>query len=371
MKTLILLLIFSGNCWANADKVGLGKQLFFDKSLSKNAKQSCSTCHQPESAFGDSRSNITSSLSGAGAVSLGQDDKSLGDINVPNITYVGFVPEFHFEWNDGLFLGGLFLNGRAKTLLEQASAPIFDPLEMQNNKENLFKTMQKKYQKQLIKIYGKSVFEDENSVVKAVSDAIVNFEKSQTFASFDSKFDEFLHGKISLSEQEELGLKLFKDEEKANCAACHPVPEKSSSKAESIFTDFSYDNLGVPANSLVRRHNSKGNDFIDNGLFDNSKVKNAELKGAFRVSSLRNIAVSAPYMHNGIFNDLQTVIEFYNTRDVENGINPETKKPWRAAEVDETKNTEELGDLGLNDEEIQALIAFLKTLTDKRFEHFL
>ena len=89
------------------------------------------------------------------------------------------------------------------------------------------------------------------------------------------------------------------------------------------------------------------------------------------MSSLRNIAVTAPYMHNGIFTDLRTVISFYNDRDVEGAINPETGNEWRKPEVDATKNTEELGDLGLKEDEIDDILAFLKTLTDQRYEHLM
>lgn len=95
------------------------------------------------------------------------------------------------------------------------------------------------------------------------------------------------------------------------------------------------------------------------------------LKGAFRVSSLRNIAVTAPYMHNGVFKNLETVVHFYNTRDVQGALNPETQAPWEPAEVDSTKNVEELGNLGLSSDEENSIVAFLKTLTDERYEHLI
>ena len=164
---------------------------------------------------------------------------------------------------------------------------------------------------------------------------------------------------------------LFKDEKKGNCAACHPVPEKNTPKAESLFTDFSYDNLGTPKNKQARIHNGNSDSFIDEGLFNNPLVKDPALRGAFRVTSLRNIAITAPYMHNGIFKELKTVVHFYNSRDVTGALNPETGKPWEPAEIDETKNTEELGDLGLTDQEIDDIVVFLKTLTDERYEHLM
>jgi len=86
------------------------------------------------------------------------------------------------------------------------------------------------------------------------------------------------------------------------------------------------------------------------------------------VTGLRNVAVTEPYMHNGVFKNLKTVVHFYNTRDVAGAINPETGLAWRTAEVDATKNTDELGNLGLTDTEEDQLVAFLKTLTDRKFE---
>lgn len=371
-RVFLIYFLFSAGVLANAEKTHLGKQLFNDVSLSKNGTQSCATCHNIDHSFIDLRNNQTSATPNApAAVALGQDGKSLGDINVPAITYASFVPDFHFdqEDGDGLYKGGLFLDGRAKNIIEQAKQPFLNPIEMQNTTEGVVSVVKKKYSKQFQKIYGEAVFATTDSAFNAIADAISTFEKTETFASFDSKFDQYLQGKIALSEQEKLGLELFKDEEKGNCAACHPVPEKEQSRSEQLFTDFSYDNLGVPKNILVRHHNQKPENFVDNGLFNNPNVNDESLKGAFRVSSLRNIAVSSPYMHNGVFQNLKTVVEFYNSRDVLGAKNPETQKPWRMAEIDATKNTEELGDLKLNDDNIDAIVAFLQTLTDKRYQH--
>ena len=122
---------------------------------------------------------------------------------------------------------------------------------------------------------------------------------------------------------------------------------------------------------MVRSHNGKVNDFVDNGLFENDVVSDPKLKGAFRVPSLRNVAVTSPYMHNGVFNELATVVHFYNSRDVSGAINPETGNAWEPAEIDKTKNTKELGDLGLNEREIDDIVIFLKTLTDEKYVHLI
>ena len=117
-----------------------------------------------------------------------------------------------------------------------------------------------------------------------------------------------------------------------------------------------------------RTNNGQDNP-VDLGL--GKVVNDPSLNGAFRVATLRNIAVTGPYMHNGVFKDLKNVVHFYNTRDVPGAINPETNATWKPSEVKETVNHVELGNLGLTDYEEDAIVAFMKTLTDKKFEHLI
>ncbi|WP_428087039.1 cytochrome-c peroxidase [Candidatus Thioglobus sp.] len=348
-------------------KASLGSQIFNDISLSRDGTQSCASCHNlSNNAANDTRINASSiNAKTPGAVSLGQDGRSLGDINTPDIRYAKFIPDFHFDKKEGLFIGGLFLDGRAKNLVAQAKQPFLNPVEMQTTAKAVVAKIKQKYQKQMQFLYGKTIFNNEEKAFEAIAQSLVAFQNTADFSLFNSKFDQVLAGKATFNKQELLGKDVFEDEKKGNCAACHPVPTQASSPAESLLTDFSYDNLGVPSNLQVRRLNGKGKNFVDNGLFNNPNVNDANLKGAFRVAGLRNIANSAPYMHNGVFKDLKTVVHFYNTRDVKNAVNPETNKPWRVAEVDKTKNIEELGDLGLSEEEEDAIVAFLQTLSDR------
>ncbi len=353
-----------------AMKQKLGEQLFNDVDLSRDGTQSCAGCHDSAKAFIDPRPNITSANQrAAGAVSLGQDDVSLGDINTPTITYNAYIPEFHFDKKEGLYIGGLFLNGRASNLAEQATEPFLDPVEMQNTQAGVVATVRRKYGPAMQAIYGDKIFRNEERAFRAIGDAIAAFEKRPDFATFDAKFDLVMKGRAQFSELEKRGLDLFKDENKGNCAACHSVPDGDDEPAERLFTDFSYDNLGVPVNERVRAHNGKPAGYVDLGLFNNPQVNDPALKGAFRVSTLRNIAVTAPYMHNGVFNDLETVVQFYNSRDVAGALNPETGKPWRKPEIAATMNRDELGNLGLSDDEVRAIVAFMKTLTDARYQH--
>lgn len=351
-------------------KESLGEQLFNDISLSKDGTQACASCHDAKHAFMDSRINETSAdATTPGAVSKGQDASSLGDINVPAITYAAFIPAFHFDAQTDTFKGGLFLNGREASLADQAKQPFLNPVEMQTSKYAVVEKVKSNYAQLMKDIYGSEVFSDVDTAFNAVADSIAAFERTPAFASFDSKFDKVLREKAEFSREEAHGLDLFIDENKGNCAACHPlISVVDKRKMRSLFTDYSYDNLGVPANTKARKSNNMPDGFIDNALYDNPAVDNAELKGAYRVPSLRNVAVSAPYMHNGVFNELTTVLHFYNSRDVAGAVNPETSQRWQPGEVESTKNKEELGDLGLSEQEIAALVAFLKTLTDERYE---
>ena len=350
----------------------LGEQIFNDASLSKDGTQSCASCHEASRAFIDPRINATSlNANISGAVSLGQDDVTLGDINSPSIAYVAMTPEFHFDEDAGVFRGGILLNGRTPNVLVQARLPFLSTVEMQTTEAEVVAKVEDSYGELMKYLYGDDVFDSVTTAFDAVADAIAEFEKSDQLATFDSKFDKALAGDVSLSDTEQQGLALFMDEEKGNCAACHPVPTADSLDVDSLFTDFGYTNLGVPKNSLVRSLNDKGLRFVDEGLFDNAEVTDVDLKGAFRVVSLRNVAVTPPYMHNGVFGDLETVVHFINSRDVPGALNPETGSPWQAAEVDATKNTDQIGDLGLEAEEVSAIVAFLKTLTDERYESFI
>jgi len=351
-------------------KSQLGERLFHDVRLSKDGKQSCASCHNSARAFSDTRREDRMQQL-AGAVSVGQDGFSIGDRNAPMLTYAALTPEFHFNNEEGLFFGGFFHDGRASTLEEQALHPFTDPIEMQMTERELASRIRVLYGKELKVFITEEDLQKDKQLLALVAELIATFERSDAFVSFDSKFDRVLRGEERFSPKEQRGHDLFVAEDKANCAACHPVPDIKSRRDESLFTDFSYDNLGVPTNRKVRSVNGKTKNYRDLGLAGNPKVEDENLKGAFKVPSLRNIAVTAPYMHNGVFNDLRTVVAFYNSRDVNGALNPETGKPWGEAEFDGTKNTEELGDLGLTEQDIDDIVSFMLTFTDQRFEQIM
>ena len=340
----------------------LGEKLFHDKSLSKDKTMSCATCHEIESAFIDPRPTNLS----LGA-SLGDDLSSIGDRNAPTVMYAKFIPLFHFDEEEGLFIGGQFLDGRATNLTAQAKGPFLNPVEMNMPDEaSVIARIEENatYVKSFKTLYGEDIFSDTKKAYEALAKTIATFEKSDIFAPFNAKFDKVRKGDAVYTEAEARGLELFNG--KAQCVLCH-----TSDGENAQFIDFSYDNLGVPINHALREANGEGEAFRDNGLYLNPEVDDETLKGAFRVSTLRNIAVTAPYMHNGVFKNLATVVHFYNTRDVQGAINPETGEVWEKGEVEINKNSEELGNLNLTEQEESDLVAFMNTLTEEQYEHLI
>ena len=333
-------------------KERLGKLLFFEENLSTPPGQACSTCHAPEVAFADPEYELP--------VSRGARPDLYGNRNDMPVAYAAFVPPLSFDEEEEVWVGGLFWDGRANTLAEQAQGPPLNPLEMANP-DTL--TIVEKLRALdcaglFTQVYGPEALSNPHEAYTNMADAIEAFEKTSEVNPFSSKYDHWLRGEAELSEQELRGLTLFEAEEKGNCAACHPS-RPADDGTPPLFTDFTYDNLGVPRNpenpfySLPPDLNPDGFAFIDLGL--GKTVNDPEQNGKFRVPTLRNIAVTPPYMHNGVFKTLFSVVAFYNTRDVAG---------WPVPEVSENVNMAELGDLELSNQELEDLVAFLRTLTD-------
>lgn len=343
-------------------KTALGELFFNDTSFSLNRTQSCATCHNANQAFVDTRDNGVS-----GAVSLGDDNSSLGIRNAPMITYASFSPTF--QQRRGRFVGGQFWDGRASDLTDQAKHPFLNPIEMQMpdaasviSRVNENET----YVTQLKALYGETVLDDNDTAFTAMADAIATFESSSTFATFDSKFDTSRgrNAATTLTDEERQGERLFRQN---RCTTCHRDGGRTA-----LFTNFQYENIGIPKNETVRALNGTDADAVDLGLSDNPNVDDDNQDGRFKVPSLRNVAVTAPYTHNGKFQNLKTMVHFYNTRDVAGAINPETGLEWEESEVTSNRvGGNRVGNLGLSDAEEDAIVAFLKTLTDSRYEGLL
>jgi len=333
-------------------KEQLGKLLFFEKSISTPPGQDCSFCHDPASGFADPDRNLP--------VSRGARSGIYGTRNDMTVAYAAYIPPLQYDQEEGIWVGGLFWDGRANNLFEQAAGPPLNPLEMANpDTITIAESLRKlDYADLFTDAFGPGALTEPGQAFAFMLEAIVAYEQSDEVSPFNSKYDLWLNGEAELTESEMHGLQLFLEEDKGNCGACHPTLPAVEG-AGPLFTDYTYDNLGVPKNPenpfylLPEDLNPDGFDFVDLGLGET--VMDPDENGKFRVPTLRNVAITSPYMHNGVFKTLFQVIAFYNTRDI---------APWPAPEVSENINTDEMGNLQLTNQEIEDLVAFLHTLTD-------
>ncbi|MHB1324931.1 MAG: cytochrome-c peroxidase [Thermoleophilia bacterium] len=334
-------------------KQSLGKFLYFDKRLSTPDGQACASCHSPSAGFADPDHQYPTSQ--------GVIMDRWGGRNSPSAAYAAFSPPFHYEAALG-YVGGQFWDGRASTLADQAKGPFLNPLEM-NNPSKLAVVQDVRtssYAWLFRQVYGPNSFDNTDMAFDNIADAIAAYEGTSELNRFDSKYDRYLKGEAKLNSHERRGLELFNG--KAGCSSCHPSQAGPGGQPP-VFTDFTYDNLGVPKNwknkylYLPPSLNPDGPGWIDYGL--GKIVGDSSQDGKFKVPALRNVAVTKPYMHNGYFTSLRDVVNFYNTRDVGS---------WPAPEVPANVNHTETGNLGLSTMEVDNIVAFLNTLTDKRHE---
>lgn len=373
----------------------LGKNLFFD-NISSPDWVSCATCHSPDVGW----TGPNPGLNKHGAVYRGAVPTRFGNRKPPSAAYATLSPIFHYDSFEGLFVGGNFWDGRAtgerlgNPAADQALGPFLNPVEQNNpSKQAVCEQVAiSKYAGLFEEVWGPGSL-DCATGVDAMYDriglSIAAYEDSSEVNQFSSKYDAFLASEETLSAEEARGLALF--EGKAMCSACHPTGINSS------LTDFTYDNLGTPRNPENPFYdmdeeflgdgspiNPAGRDWIDNGLggFLQARPewsdKAAANLGKHKVPTLRNVAkrygkgYPKAFSHNGYFKSLKSIVHFYNTRDVKPSCpDPFTTEKlalkmacWPEPEVADNVNTTELGDLGLTDEEEDAIVSFLNTLSD-------
>ncbi len=381
------------------DEELLGKLIFNDENLSLNSNQSCASCHGPEAGWTGPESD-TNAL---GAVYEGSVTGLFGNRKPPSAAYATVSPILHMN-KKGLFVGGNFWDGRAtgeklgNPAADQAQGPFLNPVEqaLPDSACVVYRVCTSGYPVSFEDVWGAgacdidwpsdmgTVCATEGSTValssedRAKSDmaydeialSIAAYEASPEVNAFTSKFDYTKNGMAKLTKEEQKGFALFKG--KGKCRLCH-----ISNGRNPFFTDFTFDNLGVPKNPKNPVYDVNPT-FIDLGLGGFLQVYDAEM-GKQKVPTLRNVDLrpdeSLPfvkaYAHNGYFKTLEGIVHFYNTRDVKDvcpGDYTEAQalaaNCWPAPEVSENVNTDELGDLGLTSEEEAAIVAFLKTLSD-------
>lgn len=344
---LIISIFLISAAWAADDTMTviekLGMRLYNDRNMSYNGTQSCRNCHHQFSGFAD----ITNHLDPyTNFVSTGADGVSKGGRNAPSAAYAGFSPIL--EKINGEWVGGMFWDGRATgwtlgdPLAEQAQGPPLNPVEMaMPSKDAVIDEIAKSdYVDLWNSIFGnipdgKLSHKTVNEAYDNFGRAIAEYERSSDVTKFTSKFDT-----AALSDVEEVGRILFE----GNCASCHSTTVAFDAPAP-LFTNYKYANIGVPANPKIP---SDGPDLgLGAVVEDEAEAQN----GKFKIPTLRNIALSAPYSHNGLFPTLMEMLQFINNRD---GFEPE---------VLDNLSTE-VGSLGLTPDQLKDIEAFLMTLTD-------
>lgn len=382
----------------------LGRSIFFDRNLSLNRNQACVSCHVP--AMGWSGPNAA--FNAAGAAHQGSIVGRFGTRKPPSAAYATFSPFFHLRFNE--FVGGNFWDGRATgeklgdPTADQAQKPFLNPVEqaLPDSACVVYRVCNADdYSGQFQQVWGSyscaigwphdieracategatvrlSLFDRMTSdrVYGLIAQSIAAFEGSSEANAFSSKLDQSLQGNVILTAQEQRGFELFKGE--ARCARCH-----EASGGKPLFTDFTFENLGVPKNPANPAYNANPH-FVDLGLGGFLETKlwywflGRANYGKHKIPTLRNVdkrpnpGFVKAYTHNGFFKSLKGIVHFYNTRDIKDHC-PDgyteaqalAEDCWPAPEVAANVNNNDLGNLGLSDEDEDAIVAFLQTLSD-------
>jgi len=302
-----------------AELTAAGRLLFFDRALSASGKIACASCHDPQHAFGPPNDLAVQRA--------GSDGRRFGVRAVPSLMYAQNVPPFteHFVDDDGDDsvdqgpAGGRTWDGRASSAHEQARLPLFSEFEMANaDADSVVRKVEHGTHRAAFRAtFGDDIFADRALAFKAVLLALEAYQQNpQEFYPYSSKYDAWLRGQATLSEQEMRGLVAFNDPAKGNCARCHPSGRRGGAFPQ--FSDFGYAAIGVPRNRAIPA-NAAAN-YFDMGLcgpWRSDLEAHGEYCGMFRTPTLRNIATRTAFFHNGIFHRLEDAVRFYAQRDTQ------------------------------------------------------
>jgi cytochrome c peroxidase len=359
----------------DAALIALGKSIFSDAALSEPAGTSCASCHDPRRAFSG---NHGSAL----GVALGSRPGHFARRATPSVLYLRFVPKFHYFDDDEAAepapVGGFFWDGRADTIAELVRQPLFNPDEMNagNASHLAAKLTRASYAGDLLARAGKGGAPEK--LLRAAGEALEAYLTSDEMTPATSKYDAYVRGEATLTPQEKRGLEAFKDPARGSCAGCHRMNETSPNPRWSTFTDYGFDAVGVPRNGELPASRDPAR--FDLGLCERKDTQtpshDGKWCGSFRTPSLRNVAVREAFMHNGRFKKLRDVVVFYATRATapEHFYPPGQKFDDLPVAYRENVNVSSRpynhpagGTPPINDEDIDAIVAFLKTLTDAAY----
>jgi cytochrome c peroxidase len=355
-----------------AAREALGKRIFFDKNLSEPAGTSCASCHDPARGFaGNNGSKL--------GVALGSRPGHFAARNTPSVMYLKFARPFHLHWEEDAPLvdayGGFFWDGRVDQLADVPKQPLLNPNEMNNasSSDVLEKLRRSEYASEFRQEFGE--WSDAERALQALGQALAAYLMSPELSPFSSKYDRYIQHRAEFSAEEALGLRLFKDSAKGGCSECHELHDTMPTPERSLFTNYAFDAVGVPRNTKLPLNGERNH--FDLGLCQRPNPRfnsdSPEFCGAFRTPSLRNVALRESFMHNGAFSSLRDVVRFYATRST----NPQRwyagaefddlpPKYRQYVNVDQAPYNRHAGDApALNTREIDAIVAFLGTLSDE------
>jgi cytochrome c peroxidase len=356
--------------------VALGHAIFFDTALSEPPGTSCASCHDPARAFAGNHGSTR-------GVALGSRPGHFAQRNTPSVLYLKFVRRLHPHWEEDAPLvdifGGFFWDGRVDSLSELVKQPLLNPDEMNGGSPARLRDKMRSaaYAADLRGEFGDAV-DEPNAALAAMGDAVRAYLLSPEMSPFSSKYDDYIRGRAAFTPLEARGLALFKDSAKGGCAGCHKLNDNLAIPERSLFTDYGYDAAAPPRNPRLSANRDPGH--FDLGLCKRPDTHyhtdDRQFCGTFRTPSLRNVAVRPAFMHNGVFSRLRDVVAFYATRATDPGrwyksgvtFDDVPKEYRQNVNVEKAPYNRHIGQRpALDEAEIDAIVAFLGTLTDAQY----
>jgi len=351
---------------STATQLSIAQALFEEKALSASGQLACASCHTDETAH----STAAGVALPVGGVLMNQQVFR----SSPSLMYKSTTPAFSFQ-NNGDPVGGFDWDGRVNTMADQAAGPLLASNEMANANINvlLARLRALSYYSDFAKLFNVPANATDQQVYDILRSAFETYQRQDPdYLLFNSKFDNFLDGTATLSASEERGRQLFNTPNKGNCASCHSS-QIGPGQQRPLFTNFRYAALGVPRNAAIVANQDPA--FFDMGLCGPVRTDltaRTDLCGQFKIPTLRNIAITAPYFHNSSVDTLTNAVKFYATRDSNPALwytvngsvvkfndlpaNLRNNVPINRAPFNSNLTTQEIDDI----------VAFLQTLTDDR-----
>jgi cytochrome c peroxidase len=355
-----------------ATPLSVAQALFAEKSLSASGQQSCASCHTDDNAHADA----TGTLLPLGGLRMDQQ----GFRSSPSLMYLASNTAFRFDLN-GLPFGGFTWDGRANSRAEQAAGPLLDGTEMAN--ADVAAVAQKvralPYFNDFVSQFNVPAAPTDQQIFDKLQTALETYQVLDTdYLLFNSKFDQVADGTATFTPAEQRGLAIFNNPNQGRCASCH-TSSLGAGGERPVFTNFSYAALGLPRNPQIQKNADAT--FFDMGLCGPKRTDlsgRTDLCGQFKVPTLRNIAVTAPYFHNASISTLSEAVTFYATRDTQpqrwyptvNGVVDkfnDLPTAYRGNVVQTAPYGQQVGAPPLlNAQDVADLVSFLQTLTDDR-----